>query len=593
VETKLILQMIFHLVGGLGIFLLGLKYMQQGLQVIAGARIRRMINAVTANRIFATAVGLFVTTLVQSSSITSVMVIGLVNSELMALQGALGVIIGANIGTTITGWILALKIGKYGLPILGAAAFGWLFLRSEKTRNIALSILGIGMVFFGLELMKNGFQPVRNLPEFVAWFQTFEATDYLGVLKSALVGCLATVIVQSSSATLGIIIALANTGVIDFQTAAALVLGTNIGTTITAYLASLGAEDVNAKRTAYFHILFNVCGVAVITTIFLPWYLPFIENYVMRGLNPNLQASPGVFPYMTAAIASVHTIFNIAAAVLVIPFITPIAGALSWLVPDRPLPQRVHLTHLEFNLTASPIAAIEESRSEIRKMDGHIRQMFDELRAVATSNEERPERADPIFERERIIDDVQAEITRFLTDLLAEEISLAITREARAQLRLADEYESVSDYITAVLKLHLRMREAHVALAEDQASELMDLHEIIGQYFDMVRRGLQTVDPAYLLTAEERSDTITARIRNLRDKHWDRLSTETIDPLVSTSYMDIANSYRRIKDHLLNIAEAIAGEKPARGDRGVAPEATAEVPIPTAVAGSTSSTDSA
>ena len=566
-ETKVILQMIFHLVGGLGIFLLGLKYMQQGLQVIAGARIRRMISAVTSNRIFATVVGLFVTTLVQSSSVTSVMVIGLVNSELMALEGALGVIIGANIGTTITGWILALKIGKYGLPLLGFAAFGWLFFKSEKTRYIALSILGIGMIFFGLELMKNGFQPVKNMPDFVAWFQTFQASDYLGVLKSALVGCLATLVVQSSSATLGIVIALANTGVIDFQTAGALVLGTNVGTTITAYLASLGADDVNAKRTAYFHILFNVCGVAVITTIFLPLYLPFVVTYVMGGLNPNLQSSPGVFPYMTAGIASVHTIFNVTAAVLVIPFITQIAGVLSRLVPERQVRGRAHLTHLEFNLAASPLAAIEESRSEIRKMDGHIRNMFDGLHTVITKDQAESELTEPIFERERIIDDVQAEITRFLTDLLAEEISHAITREARIQLRLADEYESVSDYITNVLKLHLRLRDAKVALSRVQSSELLELHELIGNYFDAVHQGLEQGDVGYLQTAEQRSDMITARIRDLRDKHWDRLSTETIEPLVSTSYMDIANAYRRIKDHLLNIAEAIADEKPTRGQK--------------------------
>jgi len=583
--------MIFHLVGGLGIFLLGLKYMQQGLQVIAGDRIRRMINAVTSNRIFSVGVGLFVTTLVQSSSVTSVMVIGLVNSELMALEGALGVIIGANIGTTITGWILALKIGKYGLPILGIAAFGWLFFRSEKTRYVALSILGIGMIFFGLELMKNGFQPVRNLPEFVAWFQTFQADDYLGVLKSALVGCVATLIIQSSSATLGIVIALANTGVIDFQTAAALVLGTNIGTTITAYLASLGADDVNAKRTAYFHILFNVCGVAVITTVFLPLYLPFILNYVMGGLNPNAQAAPGVFPYMTAAIASVHTIFNVTAALLVLPFLTPIAGALSRLVPDRRAVHRAHLTHLEFDLAVSPLAAIEESRSEIRRLDGHVRNMFDGLHTAITRDEVNFEFTERIFERERIIDDVQAEITRFLTDLLAQEISHAITREARIQLRLADEYESVSDYITNVLKLYLRLREARVALSKDQSSELLELHSLIGNYFDAVHRGLENGDRQYLQTAEQSSATITERIRDLREKHWNRLSTETIDPLVSTSYMDIANAYRRIKDHLLNIAEAIADEKPTRGERRPAQNEAVRSPIPE-VQGSRSTPDS-
>ena len=148
-EPAVLSKMVFTLIGGLGIFLLGLKYMQQGLQVVAGDRIRSMINAVTANRFLAVGIGLFITTLVQSSSVTSVMVIGLVNSELMALNGAIGVIIGANIGTTITGWILALKVGQYGLPLLGLAAFGWLFIKGEKLRYSALAVLGIGMVFFG------------------------------------------------------------------------------------------------------------------------------------------------------------------------------------------------------------------------------------------------------------------------------------------------------------------------------------------------------------------------------------------------------------------------------------------------------------
>ena len=157
------------------------------------------------------------------------------------------------------------------------------FLKTEKLRYASLSILGVGMVFFGLELMKDGFTPVRELPEFVAYFQLFEATDYLGVLKSALVGCVATFIVQSSSATLGMTIALANTGVVDFRTAAAVVLGTNIGTTITAYLASVGADDINAKRTAYFHIFFNISGVVAVTALFLPVYQPVAEGALRKS----------------------------------------------------------------------------------------------------------------------------------------------------------------------------------------------------------------------------------------------------------------------------------------------------------------------
>jgi len=561
-KIDLVSQMAFHLVGGLGIFLLGMRFMQQGLQVIAGSRIRQMISAVTSNRFLAVGIGLFVTMLVQSSSVTSVMVIGLVNSELMALTEAIGVIIGANIGTTITGWILALKIGQYGLPLLGLASFGWLFLKGEKLRYSALAVIGIGMVFFGLEIMKDGFSPVRGLPEFAALFHMFEATDYAGVMKSALVGCVVTLIVQSSSATLGMTIALANTGIVDFPTAGALVLGTNIGTTITAFLASLGADDINAKRTAYFHVFFNVSGVALITALFLPLYLPFIENVVMGGVDPNLQTPGGTFPYMTAAIAAVHTVFNIVTALLFIPFVTAIARVLERLFKPKPKPQKAHVTHLDFNLVSSPFIAMEQSRYEIERTDERVRTMLDDLRTVITNRKVGRDVIDKIFQCELTLDEIQIEVTRFLTDLLAEELSHDVANEARAQLRLADEFESVSDYVANVLKLYLRLRDAGVELTVPQQEELLGLHDVIVGYYDHVHEGLP--DPTrdvYLPTIRQHSLSVTDEIRDLRDRHWNRLSEETVDPLISTTYMDIANAYRRMKDHLLNIGEAAVGGK--------------------------------
>ncbi|MEO8270702.1 MAG: Na/Pi symporter, partial [Aureliella sp.] len=252
--------MIFELVGGLGIFLLGMKNMSEGMQAVAGDSLRRLVGAVTNNRIFATTVGVLVTCIVQSSSVTTVMVIGFVNSGVMELTQAVGVIMGANIGTTITGWILVLNIGKYGLPLLGFSAFVYLFSRGDRWRTWAMFVMGTGMVFFGLEVMKEACAIIKELPEFVSWFAKFNADTYWGVLKCAAVGCVMTMVVQSSSATLGITISLATQGVISYPTAAALVLGENIGTTITAFLASLGTTT-NARRAAYFHVIFNLCGV--------------------------------------------------------------------------------------------------------------------------------------------------------------------------------------------------------------------------------------------------------------------------------------------------------------------------------------------
>ena len=267
---KVIQKMVFSLLGGLGIFLLGMRYMSEGIQKIAGASLKRLIKMVTNNRFLACTVGVALTMLVQSSSVTTVMAVGFVNSGIMALNQAIGVILGANIGTTVTGWVIALKIGKWGLPILGVSAFVFLFSKRERVKYFAMALLGIGMIFTGLGLMKAGFKPMANIEEFEAAFAYFNAATYFGILKCAFVGCMLTVVVQSSSATLAITIALASTGAISFEAAAALVLGENIGTTITAFLASLGAST-NAKRAAYLHIVFNLIGVCWKTLLLHPY----------------------------------------------------------------------------------------------------------------------------------------------------------------------------------------------------------------------------------------------------------------------------------------------------------------------------------
>ena len=375
------------------------------------------------------------------------------------------------------------------------------------------------MVFFGLEVMKDGFTPVRELPDFVALFQLFEATDYPGVLKSALVGCVATLIVQSSSATLGMTIALANTGVIDFRTAAAVVLGTNIGTTITAYLASVGADDINAKRTAYFHIFFNVSGVIAVTTLFLPLYMPFIETVAMGGVDPDVPDADGNFPYMTAGLATVHTVFNVVTALAFIPFVSQIGNLLHRLVKDTPAHTRAHTTRLDFHLVSSPLTAIEQSRHEIRRTDEHVRDMLNDLRLVITETGAGSV-TQKIFQQENTIDEVQIEVTTFLTELLAEELSHDVADEARMQLRLADEFESVSDDVADILKLYLRMREAGVRFTDTQQEELVSLHDLVASYYDSVRKGLEHVPEDYSPEILQESYAITGTIRELRDRHW-------------------------------------------------------------------------
>jgi phosphate:Na+ symporter len=558
--SETVLKMVFNLVGGLGVFLMGMSYMQQGLQMVAGNSFRKLINVMTSNRFFAVGVGVTVTTVIQSSSITTIMVVGLVNSELMALQSAIGVIMGANIGTTITGWIMAIKVGKYGLPLLGVASFFWLFSKKEKVKYIALAFLGIGMIFFGLELMKNGFKPIRTMPEFAAWFHAFDATTYFGVLKCAMVGCIVTLVVQSSSATLGITISLALTGVIPFETAAALVLGENIGTTITAFLASLGT-GLNARRVAYFHIIFNLLGVFWITAVFRI-YLPIVESVL--SVDPNfmemVNGEPS-YPYVAASIAAVHTGFNLANTLLFLPFTHVFANLLNRIGTGVRKTKDTYLTNLDFEAYKSPFSGMERSSHEIERMDIHVKGMFNNLKNIITNPGETDELIKEVFEREDILDHVQKEITTFLTGLLSKSLSQELALEGQMQLRMADEYESVSDDITAILKLHLKLRDQNIPLTSHQGEELLELHDAVYAYYTFVRSGILNHSEQFIVHANQQSGEISRLVKCLRDRHWERLSEGEVSPIVSTTYMDIANIYRGIKDHLQNVAEAIAGKK--------------------------------
>lgn len=558
-----IIAMIFTVVGGLGVFLLGMRYMSEGLQAVAGSSLRIIIGKVTNNRFAAVLAGLSVTMMVQSSSITSVMTVGFVNSSIMTLKQAVGVIMGANIGTTVTAWILAIKIGKFGLPILGVAAFFYLFSKKDKFKFIALSVMGIGMVFFGLELMKEGFNPIRTMPEFKEWFLAFDASTYFGVLKCAAVGCLLTVLVQSSSATIAITIALTSQGVISFETAAALVMGENVGTTITALLSSLGTS-VNARRTAYFHALFNLIGVFWITAIFT-FYIPFVTWILLTFFGADVYASVMVngsetYKYADFGIAAVHTIFNIANVLLFFPFAGKIADLLERFVKDKSPKETKFLTSLDFKIYESGFAALAQSKAELDRMFVKDQKMMANLEEAITFGDKKVIKG--VFDDEDIMDTLQHEITAFLTELLGAQIGMHEAYDARIQLRVTDELESVSDYVTQILKFDLRLKENNVPFTKCQHDKIIDLHKEIENYLNLV---IEFSKNTFNLTIREKldvqSDNITEKVRELRSEHWENLSETKYSPLVSTCYTDTIYSYRKIKNHLLNIVEALAGEK--------------------------------
>ena len=559
-------DLVFGLVGGLGIFLLGMKSLSDGMQAVAGTGLRRLIGAVTDNRLMAACVGTLVTCVVQSSSITTVMVVGFVNSGVMALSQAVGVIMGANIGTTITGWILVLNIGKYGLPLLGASAFAYLFSRSDRLRYGALALMGIGMVFFGLELMKDAAAVIERMPDFESWFKLFKAEDHWGVLRCIIVGCVVTLVVQSSSATLGITISLAFEGVISFPTAAALVLGENIGTTITAVLASLGTTT-NARRAAYFHVMFNVTGVTWIFVIFFQ-YIEFIQWLVAGDVTTAVAGPDGrnIYPHTTAAIAATHSLFNIANTLLFLPILPLCVRFLEWLVPAKPFKEKPRLTDLDARMLDSPALAIERSRKEVLKMGDACRKMAEWLRELLAGNGHDETLADRLRRREQILDRMQDEVAAFVTDLLSGNVPHAVAEEAGEQLRLAHEYEAIGDCFVDLLKTVNRLTKEDLRYTDRQKEGLLLLHDLVVDLLAAVHEANAQGDRTARVKLTAARKHLRAEIKRLRREHLEALAASSvaegvIDPRIGVNYLTALGLYARLRDHCQNIAEAVAREK--------------------------------
>jgi phosphate:Na+ symporter len=572
-EIGLFFKIAGQVVGGLGVFLLGMKHMSEGLQAVSGDRLRKMISAITNNRVMGVVVGILVTCLVQSSSVTTVMVVGFVNSSIMTLMQAIGVIFGANIGTTITGWILVLKIGKYGLPILGISAFFFLFSKNQRLRYIGMTIMGVGMVFFGLELMKNGFKPLRSMEEFNVWFQAFHITldgglfqAYGDIIKCALVGCVLTMIVQSSSATLGITIGLAATGVIEFPTAAALVMGENIGTTITAWLASLGTTTA-AKRAAYAHVLFNVIGTAWFIALFpiaihamsrlVEWKTGY--NPMVVGIDDIDEADFGLV--VTAGIALTHTTFNVANVLIFLPFAGLLAKVVTWMVQEKDTKEVGHLTYLDVRMLDTPSLGIIQSQGQLDFMAESVDGMMTQLRTCLEDDLSDSKLMDKIFRREEILDNVQKEIFLYLSKMVAGQVPLEVSEKAHSQMRIADEYESLSDYIVNVLKGAMKLEQNNLAIDEQAKEKLLQLHDRVTAYLRRIDGIMKDERQDHMVWAATEGLGIGQLMKDFRRAHLERLQKEEVSPYFSLAYTDMLNYYRRMKDHALNIAEVVAGEK--------------------------------
>ncbi|MBS5790680.1 Na/Pi cotransporter family protein [Fusobacterium sp.] len=539
------LDVLFKVVGGLGLFLYGMENMSSGMQKIAGDKLKKILAALTTNRIMAILMGIFVTGLAQSSSVSTVMTIGFINASLLTLQQGLGVILGANIGTTITGWLLALNIGKYGLPIVGFAAIAFMFVKGEKSRTRALTVMGFGFIFLGLELMSKGLSPLRTLPEFINLFHSFKADSFFGVVKVAMVGALLTGVVQSSAATLGITITLATQGLIDYPTAVALVLGENVGTTVTALLASLGASS-NAKRAAYAHTLINIVGVMWATVIFRP-YLSILAHFSDSTAN------------MATAIATAHTMFNVINVILFIPFIGYLAKFLCTIVKDDDNGV-IRVTKLSSLMVTLPNVVIDQTRTEVLTMAANIKEIFFKLEEVYYNPSKLEAYNEEIDAIEEKLDLYEKEVSDANFTILNKGLEASYVEETRGNLITCDEYETISDYLKRVSNSLMRLKKDDLELTQERKETLQKLNHMVFDFFDDINKAYKTKDRDLFMLSISKYTAIKNLYKEARHGHFDKeaQNDETIPAKLSTGYMDILNYYRRATDHVYNIIEHYA-----------------------------------
>ena len=545
-------------IGGLGIFILGMKYLSDSLQSLSGGLIRKAISSVTSNRFLAVIVGLVVTCFVQSSSITTVMVVGLTNAGLMHLTQAIGVILGANIGTTITGWILAVKVGKYGLLLVAIGVFPMLFSKNDRISATAKVLVALGLIFFGLEIMSNAFKPLRSDESFMNLMLTLDAQSLLSILGCVAIGCMMTMIIQSSSAMLGITMALAATGAIPLYTAVALVMGENIGTTITAQFAAIGGS-IAARRAAMAHSVFNVLGVFIIISIFST-YVDMIELFV-PGLS-NFVDADGSRPYIAAHIAMAHTFFNVTATLVMLPFLNQLAKLVTKLIPEKAGAEKGSFKYIGSPGTMPVAMGISMVFEELKRMQEAVHEVL--INAEKFLQRDLKGR-DSIYREVKKLEDetdvMQHEITSFTVTLMqAGGASTAQSDRAYNYVRAADELESIADYAYSLCSYMKRLDKHELDFSEDGWKDLRDFHREVFAFFTLVCNAFKDEDVSSMRKIYDEANRLNDLADEVRKAHLVRMKEGSCGALPALTFSDMAVALRRIKNHTVNLHEALFAE---------------------------------
>ena len=560
-----IIGQVLILIGSLGLFLFGMKLMSESLQKVAGSRMRNILASMTANRFRGVFTGFFVTTAIQSSSATTVMVVSFVNAGLISLMGAVSIIMGANIGTTVTAWIISLlgfgklSLSVISLPLIGLA-FPLFFSSNSKRKSWGELIIGFAILFIGLSFLKQNVPDMKSNPEFFNFLSNYVQYGYMSIFLFVLIGTILTLIIQSSSATMALTLVMCYNGIIPFDVAAAMVLGENIGTTVTANLAAM-VGNVSAKRAARAHLIFNVIGVIWILIVFYP-FLNFID-WITRSIE-------GVSPFTSheakpIALSLFHSTFNILNTVFLVGFASLIVKIVEKIVPQKDdEDEEFRLKYIDSALLSTSEISITQAKNEISIFASRINKMFGFIPEILVEKKSKiyAKLYKKIENYEQISDNMEIEIANFLTRISESELSAYGSRRIRAMLKIIDDMESVGD-MCLQMALNIDKRNSQ---KEEFTSEMLSN---INKMFDLVQNALdimcENLDNSYgdvqIDKAQKAEEAINSYRSELREKHIIAVNAKDYSYLAGVSYSGLFALSEKIGDHLINITEAIVEYK--------------------------------
>lgn len=595
-EGNSIVFTVFKIIGSLGFFIYGMKVMSEGIQKAAGNSLRRILGAMTKNRYLGVFAGFLITAIVQSSSATTVMTVSFVNAGLLSLVQSAGVMMGANIGTTITGWLVSLvgfkvKIGTYAMPII-AIGFPLMFAKRSNLKFIGEFILGFALLFLGLEALKESLPNIEQSEGVKTFIASYADYGILSSILFVLIGALVTVVLQSSSASMTLTLTLCYEGLIPFEVAAPMILGENIGTTITAELASIIA-NVHAKRSARIHSLFNIIGVTWMILLY-PFVLKGINLVMIKfGMGSPL-SSADMFAQnniitdkehiiyqvplagevflkrlssfqqpITDGLAFFHTTFNLANVLLLIWFVPQIVRLAERTVKSKgKKDEQHHLEYITAGLMNSPELSLIESRKEVAKFGEITSRILKFLRQLMLTNndEERAEILDKIAKYEEITDKIEIEIANYLTRVAENELSNKASEEIRAHLNIIGELERMADNMYQMSKNLQRKHNQKIWFTPSQRNNILDLLDMISEAFEVMKRNLQNFEESDLVLAKEQEEKINQKRNVMREEHLRKVEKNNYDIRSGLIYTDLFNSCEKLGDQIMTVSNSLDGK---------------------------------